>query len=146
MFFERVITLIIESKIDNIVLLSKAVRAICSSVVSDETILYNLELCLVEATSNVIEHGYHRKPGNLVEVCVTVDDNHVIIQIIDSGDKIPHTISKRKLDYDCKDVTNLPESGIGLFLIQSLMDEVSFDQQGGKNVIMMRKNLNPKNP
>ncbi|QLH36679.1 MAG: ATP-binding protein [Parachlamydiaceae bacterium] len=85
MMYERFIKLIIESKIDSIALLSKAIRAICATVLNDEISLYNLELCLVEAVANVINHAYHRKPGNFVEVAVTIDDKHVLFQIFDTG-------------------------------------------------------------
>jgi serine/threonine-protein kinase RsbW len=141
MMYERFIKLIIESKIDNIALLSKAVQAICSTVVNDAVMLYNIELCLVEAVSNVINHAYHRKPGNNVEVTVKVHDHHVIFQIIDNGDKAFPPVPKQELDYDSKDITTWPESGMGLFLIYRIMDEVSFSEHEGKNVLMMKKNL-----
>lgn len=141
MIYERLIKLIIESKIDNIALLSKATRAICSTVVHDEVMLYNLELCIVEAVANVINHAYHRKLGNSVEVGITVDDRYVIFQIIDSGEKAFPPPPKQELEYDSKDFNTWPESGMGLFLIYRLMDEVSFTEQEGKNVLRMKKNL-----
>lgn len=137
--YERFIKLIIESKIDSIALLSKAIRAICSTVMNDEVMLYNLELCLVEAISNVINHAYHRKPGNLVEVAVTVDDQHVTFQIIDSGNKISPPPPKKELDFNANDMTTWPESGMGLFLIYQIMDEVNFGEHEGKNVLTMKK-------
>lgn len=141
MMYKRFIKLIIESKIDDIALLSKAIRAICSTVVNDEVLLYNMELCLVEAVTNVINHSYHRKPGNLVEVTVTVDDHHVNFQIIDSGDKALPPPPKKELDYQTNDITTWPESGMGLFLIYRIMDLVSFSEKDGKNVLTMEKKL-----
>ncbi len=143
MIYERSIKLIIESKIDSIGLLSKAIRGICSTVVNDEIILYNVELCLVEAITNVINHAYHRKPGNLIEVSVTVDDRHVTFQILDSGDKGTLPL-KKELDYKVDDLTTWPESGMGLFLIYRLMDEVSFGELNGKNVFTMKKYIPPE--
>lgn len=142
--YKRSITLIIESKIDAIALLSKAIRAICSTVVNDEVMLYNIELCLVEATTNVINHAYQRKPGNLVEVLVTVDDSHVSIQITDSGEKIQLPPPKKELNYDSNGVISLNESGRGLFLIYNIMDEVSFNVSEGKNVLTMKKYIDSK--
>lgn len=141
MMYERSIKLIIESKIDNIALLSKAIQAICSTVVTDAVMLYNIELCLVEAVANIINHAYHRKIGNLVEVTVTVDDLHVIFQIVDSGDKAFPKAPKHELKYDSNDVTTWPESGMGLFFIYRMMDEVSFIECDGKNILTLRKNL-----
>lgn len=141
MMYERFIKLIIESKIDSIALLSKAIRGICSTVVDDEVMLYNIELSLVEAVTNVINHAYHRKPGNVIEVSVTVDDYHVVFQIIDNGDKTFPTSPKHELNYDSSDFSTWPESGMGLFLIYKIMDEVSYSEQDGKNVLVMKKNI-----
>jgi serine/threonine-protein kinase RsbW len=141
MIYERFIKLIIESKIDTIALLSKAIRGICSTVVNDEVVLTNIELCLVEAVANVINHAYHRKQGNFIEVTVTIDDHHVFFQIIDNGDKAFIPSFKNELAYDLNKVGALPESGMGLFIIYRLMDEVSFSEHEGKNVLTMKKNL-----
>lgn len=141
MMYERFIKLTIESKIDSLALLSKAIRAICNTVVTDEVMLYNLELCLVEATSNVINHAYHRKPGNFVEVSVTVDDHHVIFKIIDTGEKATLPTPKKELVSNADDLFSWPESGMGLFLIYRIMDEVSYNSQEGKNILTMKKNI-----
>jgi serine/threonine-protein kinase RsbW len=142
MMYERSIKLIIEGKIDNIALLGSAIRAICSTVVNDEVLLFNLELCLIEAVTNVINHAYHRQPGNNVEVIVSVDDLHVNFKVIDTGDHVPPPPPKRELNYNPSDMTTWPESGMGLFLIHSIMDEVSYSEHEGKNILMMRKKIN----
>lgn len=141
MMHERFIKLTIDSKIDSIALLSKAIYAICSTVVDDEVMLYNIELSLVEAVANVINHAYHRNPGHNVEVTVIVSDHYVVFQIIDSGDKSFPIEPKHELKYDSKDATTWPESGMGLFFIYSIMDEVSFIEREGKNILTMKKKL-----
>lgn len=141
MIYERFIKLTIDSKIDSVALLSKAVRAVCGTVVEDEVYLYNLELCIVEATTNVINHAYHRKPGNLVEITVTLDHRHILFQIVDSGEKLSLPQIKKELDYDPNDLTTWPEFGMGLFLMHKLMDEISFTECEGKNVLTMTKYL-----
>lgn len=142
--YERFIIFIIESKIDSIALLSKAIRAVCSTVLEDEVMLYNVELCLIEAVTNVIKHAYHRKPGNMVEVSVTIDGHHVTLQIKDSGDKAKLPTPKKELDYEINDMTTWPEFGLGLYLINQIMDEVSYGEQDGKNVLTMVKYFDQK--
>ena len=141
MIYEQLIKLEIDSKIDSIALLAKAIRAICGTVVSDEVMLYNIELCLVEAVANVINHAYHRKPGNCVEVVITLDDHHVTFQIIDNGDKACIEAPQTELNYDSADISSWPESGMGLFLIYRIMDEVSFSEHEGKNILTMKKKI-----
>lgn len=144
MTYDRCIKLVIESKIDHIDLLSKASRAICHTVASDEVLLYNIELSLVEALTNVINHSYHRKPGHFIEVLITLNETYVSFQIIDTGDKAPPLNLKKELTYDPGDVSTLPESGMGLFLIHCIMDEVFQSEDGGKNILIMKKNFDQK--
>lgn len=144
MMYEKLIKFMIASKIDHIALLSKAIRAVCNTVVNDEIFLYNVELCMNEAITNVINHAYHRQPGNIVEAQLTLNDHHVSIQILDSGIKSPLPMPKKELDYNLNDLNTLHESGMGLFLIHQLMDEVSFGEQEGKNVLTMKKYFDKK--
>lgn len=138
---EKTTRFIIASKIDQISLLSQAIRAVFNTVIEEEIALYNLELCLVEALTNVIRHAYHGKPDNLIDVLVTVNDHYVFMQITDSGDKARIPMPKIELDPETNDIHNLSESGRGLYIIRQLMDEVSFGVQEGNNVLMMKKYL-----
>lgn len=139
--YSRSIKLTIESKIDDIALLAQAVKAICQTVVKDETVLHNLVLCLVEAVTNVIKHTYHQKLGNFIDVKITVDDHYIAFEISDTGEKCELPIPKEELGYDQLDIISLPESGMGLFLIHKIMEEVSLRQRDGKNVLLMKKYL-----
>lgn len=139
--FERSIKLIIESKISQIQPLAKGVRGICSCATQDDLLLYHIELCLVEAVTNIINHAYHRVPGKSIVVDVAFDEDRLTIQLFDSGDKSSIEKPKDQLDYDLNDITTLPESGMGLFIIYQIMDEVTFSESDGKNVLTMEKNL-----
>lgn len=138
------IQLIIESRMDLVPLVSKAVRAICKTVVKDDTLLYSLELCIFEAVMNVIEHSYHRDPQYCIEVIVMLEEEDIIFHVIDSGDKIFFAIPEQELNFDEHKVETYPESGMGLFLIHRIMDEVKRHELDGKNRLVMRKRINVK--
>lgn len=140
MHHNRTIKLIIQSKIDNISLLSPAVKGICNIIVLDAVMLYNIELCLVEAVANVINHAYHRNPDHFVEVIVSISDSAVTFQIIDTGMSAALPAPPEKLSAP-EEMLNLPESGRGLFLIHHIMDDVSYIQSEGKNIFTMKKLL-----
>lgn len=140
--FDSSVKLIIDSKLDQVPPLGKAVRGICSCKINDEVLLYELELCLVEAVTNVINHAYHRTPGKTVEVDVTLGDREISFQVIDKGDKASRPVPKEELKFDPVDISTLPESGMGLFLINKIMDEISYLDDPEKNVLLMKKHLN----
>ncbi len=91
-----------------------------------------------EAFNNAAIHSYRdSKPGD-VAVEVDVGAAHITIRLIDYGtsfdpDRVPHP-----------DLDSLPESGLGLYIIRSFMDEVTY-QAGTPNEPSMTKHLSPHN-
>lgn len=139
MHHNRTIKLIIQSKIDDISLLSCATKALCNTVIADAVLLYNMELCLVEAVANVINHAYQRDPNHFVEILISLNEKEVIFQIIDTGNSA--TLPTPKPLSISEETLSLPESGRGLFLINHIMDDVSYIQDKGRNIFTMKKHL-----
>jgi serine/threonine-protein kinase RsbW len=86
----------------------------------------NLPLAVDEAVSNAIIHGNRRDLGKKVEIEGQVDAEMMRIKIRDEGpgfqrDRIQDPMRPENL---------LASSGRGLFLIESVMDEVHFSQEG----------------
>ncbi len=136
---EQTVKLIFESKLEQIPLVSAAIKGMCQTVVQDEQLLYHLVLCVMEGVTNVIKHAYHLNPDKTVEIAVTVNDLYVIFEIIDSGEKTELPKSS-ELIFEPSEIHSLPESGMGLFLIYNIMDEATFNQNiEGKNVFWMKK-------
>ena len=139
MHHNRSIKLTIQSKIDDISLLSCATKALCNTVVTDAVLLYNMELCLVEAVANVINHAYQRNPNHFIEILVSLGEKEVVFQIVDTG--TPGTLPSPEPLNISEETLTLPESGRGLFLINHIMDDVSYIQDSGKNIFTMKKSL-----
>jgi serine/threonine-protein kinase RsbW len=89
-----------------------------------------------EAFNNAAIHSYiGRKPG---EVAIEVDTGTVgiTIRLIDYGNSFSLD------DVPVPDLEALPESGLGLYIIRSFMDEVKY-VPGSPNVLSMTKYLDP---
>jgi serine/threonine-protein kinase RsbW len=89
-----------------------------------------------EAFNNAAIHSYRNtKPGD-VEIEVDVGPAHITIRLIDFGTSFdPELVPQPDLDA-------LPESGLGLYIIRSFMDEVTYEP-GSPNVLSMTKHLTP---
>jgi serine/threonine-protein kinase RsbW len=86
----------------------------------------NIPLAVDEAISNAIKHGNRRDPRKRVEVEGQVDAQQVRIKVRDEGEGF-----ERDPNHDPIDPANLlAPSGRGLFLIESVMDEVRYTQDG----------------
>ncbi|WP_455537675.1 anti-sigma B factor RsbW [Terrisporobacter sp.] len=92
----------------------------------------DLKVAISEACTNAIKHSTENK----FTIIYTVLEKELSIQIVDNGKGYDtNSISQPSIE-------NLKESGMGLFIIESLMDEVSIESQEGKGTsIKMTKYL-----
>jgi serine/threonine-protein kinase RsbW len=97
---------------------------------------YNVELALQEACSNLVDHAYAGQPGRIViEFGYTEGDRQLTVDLYDTGRPFdPQTAPEPALD-------GVQVRGYGLFLIRNLMDEVSYEAEGGRNHWRLVKNL-----
>ncbi|HLC15382.1 MAG TPA: ATP-binding protein, partial [Thermodesulfovibrionia bacterium] len=78
-----------------------------------------------------------------VDIVFTIESDRLLIDIFDSGkgmemEKIQEPV------FDVDDVESIPESGLGLYIIRSIMDEVNYIRDHGKkNRLTMTRYLNP---
>jgi len=140
---EKKIKLTISSSLENVPLLASAVNKLCSFIPLSGVESYQVEVCIVEAVNNAIKHAYENKPGYDVEVVFTLHPDKLILDICDFGRAMEQR-NKPYLDFDPNDLKNLPEEGIGLFIIETIMDDVSYRSDEGKNTLTMTKFFNPK--
>jgi len=134
------IQLVISSSLQHIAFVGVAVKALCASLALPQVDACQLELCAVEAVTNAIKHAYDGKPGFLVQVLFAAYADRLVLTVCDEGRKMPQLVI-RSLDFDPTDLASLPESGMGLFLIQQIMDEVTYTSEHGKNALTMIKRL-----
>ena len=99
-----------------------------------------VEICLTEALNNVIKHAYKGEGPNKIEVDVTLNERILEIKILDQGTSRDSLVVK-DLDFDPEDISSLPESGMGLFIIKQLMDEIEYYSLNGQNYFTLRKFL-----
>jgi len=136
----RTVSLRVESRLDHVELLGRAVRALCATSGVPARECAQVELALVEAVNNVIRHAYKLEPGHPVEVVFTVAADSFTIEVIDEGRPRPERPAPT-LDFDPTDIAHLPEGGMGLFIIHSVMDRVEYDSRDGRNTFTMARRL-----
>ncbi len=100
----------------------------------------DLKLALTEAISNVVCHSYDNEPGHQIILSLIVDDEVLTLAIRDFGR--PFDVSR----YQPPDLNELHEGGYGIFLIQSLMDQVDYDTSSGAGATLTLVKRRDKNP
>jgi serine/threonine-protein kinase RsbW len=99
-----------------------------------------IEICLVEALNNVVRHSYKEKKGFEILINITIFDSLITFQITEFGLPRPKS-EKPSLEFDPDDIENLPEGGMGLYIIDNLMDKTEYNSSDGKNTFTMIKNI-----
>jgi len=130
----------IDSCLEDVVLVSLAIRGICRNILQDDEIPGQMELSVVEAVNNAVKHAYDGLPGHEVRVMITLCDDRIIIAVSDSG-RAMTAAEPSEPDVNPNDLGNLPESGMGLMIIRAAMDQVDYRSQDGWNTLTMTKLL-----
>ncbi len=137
---ESCLKISIDSRLDQVFLVSHAVRGICSQLGLEKILVYKLELAVVEAVNNTIKHAYGSRPGHVVEVIITVSRERIRFEICDAGEVLDLPKGER-FNYNPRDRKGLPEGGMGLQIIQEVMDEITYHRRGELNCLSLGKRL-----
>ena len=96
---------------------------------------FEVEVALLEALANAVQHGCRDDPSQTIEVCVACEmDQGMLIIVRDPGGgfdpaEIPSPVKRENVFSD---------HGRGIFLINQLMDDVEY-RSGGAEIWMRKK-------
>jgi len=97
----------------------------------------NVEIVLVEALNNVIEHAYLFEKTGLVSTEIGHYSQTVTATIRDWGKARSDFSGKRSMDHSASELNDLPEGGFGLFMMQSLTQEMTYERIEDENVLSL---------
>jgi serine/threonine-protein kinase RsbW len=100
----------------------------------DRTKNVDLQLAANEALANVIEHAYDGQKNKVIFIYIIVTYRNIEVIIKDLGKKVNlNEIKSRPL-------TEYRDGGLGVFLINNMVDEVVYTSQGGGTELKLVKN------
>jgi serine/threonine-protein kinase RsbW len=102
--------------------------------------IYDILLATTEAVTNIILHGYQKKPG-LVEIEVKQDVDSVAVYIRDEAPQFdPTQLPTPDLSLPLE---NRPMGGMGIHLMRQFMDCIIYriTPQGGNELILVKENF-----
>jgi len=130
----------IASNYGDVIEINKSIREYLTGNKIETHVCNAVEICLTEALNNVIKHAYKCENSNLIEIIIRINNNQLEIDIVDEGSPRKNLIIS-ELNFDPTDIDNLPESGMGLYIIKQLMDELNYYSLNGKNYFTLRKQI-----
>lgn len=120
--------IVIESKIEQIATVEQLIDNLAEQVNIEGDVYANILVGVVEAVSNAIVHGNQSDASKSVTIDYVLTNNNVLFTISDEGKGFNY--------YSVPDPT-LPENlekedGRGIFLMNSLADEVVYNDKGNE--------------
>ena len=122
---KEIVELFVPSRLDFEQVAVDAAASVAKLMGFSEDRIEDLKTAVDEACINAIEHGNQENSNTKVLVELIADESKLQVDIHDQGKGIPSDIQQP--DIDAKIAGKQSARGWGLFLIQSLMDEVEFD-------------------
>ena len=99
-----------------------------------EKLAYDLNLVLTEAMANAIQHANVGDPNKEVHIEISIVNQCLIIKVFDFGEgfDVKKYLEPRK---------PLDDHGRGIYLMNTIMDEISYQKTKNGHVLEMIKNL-----
>jgi len=138
---EKKFALRVESQAANLYRLCDFVTAHAFAAGVSEKDIAKMKIAVYEASLNVIEHAYHSRAGEWIDIHVRYAPAHFMIIIQDYGMGFEMKPSK---DYDVQEVMDERRSGgFGLHIIRRAMDSVEYipDSINGNRLVMIKRLL-----
>jgi phosphoserine phosphatase RsbU/P len=133
----------VAAKIENLRTIIAFIQSVGQQLQLTSKMLFDLELAVEEAVTNIAMHGYEDLPGGDMQVELRFrEPDKLYIYLSDWG----HTYdpsSSGAFDYDAG-IEIRSKGGMGVHFIRSLMDEVGYtsaSEPGGKNTLTLTKTV-----
>ena len=116
------------------------IKTFCEDLHMAENQIKEIELSLAEALNNIIKHAYQGVQNKIINIEIEYSNNNITINLIDNG-IARKNLNKPKLEFDPENIDSLPEGGMGLFIIEQLMDENIYKRENDKNIFTLIKKV-----
>jgi serine/threonine-protein kinase RsbW len=128
----------LESKIDNLPVISNFVSETLSNFRADESTINKVQLAIDEASTNIINYAYSGASGTL-KIALELVGQDIVITIRDKGKPFdPTSVTSPDVS---QDLEHRKIGGLGIYFIKKLMDNVSysFDPREGNRLILRKR-------
>lgn len=103
----------------------------------------DLKIAISEATTNVVSHAYENEYSGELNIGFAVHSDRLEVMVSDQGtgfdlQEVRERIGPVRKREEVQPVSELREGGFGLFLINTLMDEVQINNEYGVMVLMTK--------
>ncbi|NNF06209.1 MAG: ATP-binding protein [Candidatus Eisenbacteria bacterium] len=133
---KRTIKISIPSDLDWLGVIDKTVEGITEVMDFDEFDRDSVSICVIEAATNAIQHGHETSPDKPVDLEFIMEPEILTVTVLDHG----KGFSPPDLEGEIGPAPDLTRTrGRGIFLMRSMMDEISFDFDEGTLIRLVKR-------
>ena len=129
--------LTLKNKIEQIELLPPFVEDAVNASKLPPEFAGGLNLALEEAVTNVIMYAYPEGTEGTVDIDAAVAEDHLTFTITDSGKPFDPT-ARGEVNINAG-LMERPIGGLGIHLVRQIMDDVTYERCGDKNILILTK-------
>lgn len=135
-------TLTLHNDISEVPQLNDFIEAVAERLGIEPSTALQLQLAVEEAVVNVMDYAY--PPDSVGEVSVTTTSDGQCLKIVITDSGVPFDPTEQEKADISLSVEERQVGGLGILLVNEIMDTVSYERKDGKNVLTLTKQLNDK--
>lgn len=132
--------LAIKNNIEEMKLIEPFLSSLSEAFDVDSSLLFQLNLALDEAMANSVNYAYPKGQEGMVTLVAQREGDNLVFDLIDQGEPFDPTKEGKPVDITLP-AQDRPIGGLGIFLIKKMMDSVSYERRGDRNVLTMIKKI-----
>ncbi|MGX9517502.1 ATP-binding protein [Vibrio mediterranei] len=119
-------------------------KAFWSQQAVKNSVIDELELCVVELVNNAFEHAYKEREGEVIEIVSTLTDSTITVDITNFGegmsqDDFASALEADFIEPDADDPDTWVTSGRGFIILAALVDKVELTFDDHRNTFHLIK-------
>ena len=135
------LTLNMEARLDEIERIHAAVEILAEAEGWPEDLLFQIKLVVEEMGTNIVKYGDDGEGKTDVRITLTSESDALTMEIVDDGRPFDPFTEAPSPDLDSP-IPERPIGGLGVYLVQQLMDEARYAREDGKNKLVFIKRRN----
>ena len=132
------LSLCLESRLEELQRLEAAVEDLAEREQWPPALLYQVKLVLEEVIVNIVNYGYEERAGHKIDVHLISEPDTLTIKIADDSRAFDPLSQAPRPDVAAP-IEDRPIGGLGVYLVQTLMDEAHYRREKDRNHLTLIK-------